>query len=207
MSDKPIIFSGPMVRAILEGTKTQTRRVVKPQPPETHVICGVNDFFWLEGKSEPGGCPETTCPHGQPGDRLWVRETHSFWCHSIEAVGVEYAAGGEDKIVEFPHKVGMPSLAVQLRRNRDGARKKRPSIYMPRWASRLTLEITAVRVERLRDISEEDAKAEGCARTEDEHGIYSATVAYCELWESIHGAGSWALNPWVWVIEFRRVES
>ena len=214
--ERGILFSAPMVRAILEGRKTQTRRVVKPDPPD-HIDrlhngelskrfpypledddgnpCGFgfqddNNRFWR-------------CPYGQTGSRLWVKETHSFWCHSFESVGVEYAAGGDDKIVEFPNKLGMPSLDVQCRKNIGGGRRKRPSIFMPRWASRITLEIESVRVERLQDITEADARAEGVpADTRD--GFSRA--AYVTLWESINGKGSWAKNPWVWVIDFRPIK-
>jgi hypothetical protein len=148
-----------MVRAILDGRKSQTRRIVK-----LRVVPIVEECFRVNGK----WCNHTfdydlvnLCPYGVPGDRLWVKETHSFWCHSIESVGVEYASGGDDKVVDFPGKAGMPPLSVQVRKTISGKRVKRPSIFMPRWASRITLENTSVRVERLQDISEADAIAEG----------------------------------------------
>jgi hypothetical protein len=201
-----------MVRAILDGRKSQTRRIVK-----LRVVPIVEECFRVNGK----WCNHTfdydlvnLCPYGVPGDRLWVKETHSFWCHSIESVGVEYASGGDDKVVDFPGKAGMPPLSVQVRKTISGKRVKRPSIFMPRWASRITLENTSVRVERLQDISEADAIAEGVEKLS--HGFldYSrkldaqlgdARASYFTLWESINGEGSWALNPWVWVIEFKRV--
>ena len=193
--EKPILFTGPNVRGILEDRKTQTRRIVKdPKMPTVHPGGGsklaVPDWY-LED-----------CPYGQPGDLLWVKETHSFWCHSVESVGVEYAAGGEDEIVDFTNGVGMPSLEVLTRKNIGGGRRKRPSIFMPRWASRLTLEITAVRVERLQGISEEDAIAEGCCGVT---GTQWGVPNYRYVWESINGPGSWALNPYVWCITFKRL--
>ena len=219
MIENHIIFSGPMVRAILAGTKTQTRRVVKvaaknlvfdlvkawkdgPRPFNTgeylHVPFRHKDEDWSHDTSE-----RVFCPYGQPGDRLWVKETHKphFDAKKLWTCVKYKADGAMVKPTLWTENEGFQWEA------RDKERKWTHSIFMPRFASRITLEITGVRVERLQDISEEDAKAEGCARTEDEHGIYSATVDYCELWESINGAGSWALNPWVWVIKFRRVES
>lgn len=186
-SGKPILFSDEMVRAILEGRKTQTRRVGK----------------WQNGGTARWALCE--CPYGIPGDQLWVRETFGLWCHSIESVGVEYAAGGEDKIVDFPDKIGMPSLEDQCRRKRDRGRLKRPSIFMPRWASRITLEITSLRVERLQQITESDAQSEGVNYPAG--GSESCyRMGYSRLWDSINSKKHpWKSNPWVWVISFRRL--
>jgi hypothetical protein len=200
--EKPILFSGPMVRAILEGTKRQTRRVLNPQPAP-------NDAGWYPSPLHPRalhyaserhlrkGLPIDFCPYGQPGDRLWVRET---WGPC--AGGVVYRAS-ED-----------PTACP------DGGKWK-PSIFMPRWASRLTLEVTEVRVERLQEISEEDAKAEGALfhdgggighsgwRHDPNHGfVYpSARSSFAGLWDSINAdRAPWASNPWVWVVGFRRVQ-
>ncbi len=172
MRERPILFSAPMVRAILGGRKTQTRRVVKDRYIDAVFL--VHFFKYLRGN----------CPYGQPGDRLWVRES---FCDARSA-----GAG-----------------CVLYRASGDRACRWKPSIHMPRSASRILLEITAVRVERLNDISEADAKAEGLMRVSDgfrgADGLpwYANPVAsYRSLWESINGAGSWAANPWVWVIEF-----
>jgi hypothetical protein len=191
MKERPILMSAPMVRAILAGTKTQTRRVVKPAPK----LVGGAWFFYKRGL--PVYVPNVSaaadsCPYGQPGDRLWVRE--SFRDARAAMLGrVLYRADGEN-ICGW-----------------------KPSIHMPRHLSRITLEVTAVRVERLQDISEADAQAEGvtpkwepgCSgRLMDALGGFSfrpAASAYAELWEQINGPGSWDANPWVWVIEFKRV--
>lgn len=197
MKERPILFSAPMVRAILDGSKTQTRRVAK----------GVAAVHSVTGeplaKLDSAG-PRVSCPYGQPGDRLWVRET---WAYHVQAIGSVtdedgpwvYAADG--------------SFALQSRL----CDRWRPSIHMPRAASRITLEITGARVERLIDISEADAVAEGC--TKNHNGYFwggphavsglkqmaTAKSAYKDLWESINGPDSWAANPWVWVVEFKRI--
>lgn len=137
MAERPILFSGPMVRAILEGRKTQTRRVVKHQPPSTHVICGINDLFWIEGRNEPGGCPEMLCPYGAPGDTLYVRET--------------WATGYGKTFYRATDDLSSSGMVVPWK----------PSIHMPREMSRLTLEVTGVRVEPLRCITSKDILAEG----------------------------------------------
>ena len=216
--ERPILFSGPMVRALLDGSKTQTRRAMKPQP--THF-----NPAGVPRRVIPTGGPSYVirCPYGQPGDRLWVRETwqgpllqefeadadpdwhYASHIHQYQnPAHCEYAADGGPK----------PEYT-----NADDVMRQgwRPSIHMPRWASRITLEITSVRVERLQDISEADAIAEGC--TQNHNGYYwggphpvsglkqlaTAKGAYQDLWESINGPGSWDANPWVWVVEFRRL--
>ncbi|MDT3707447.1 MAG: hypothetical protein ROZ09_11515 [Thiobacillus sp.] len=207
MKEHPILFSAPMVRALLAGTKTQTRRVVKVQPADLWpdgVECSsaarglfrvlpsdVQANIGARGLMYAAGCQSVgpiACPYGQPGDRLWVRET---WgpCDG----GACYRVSERDGVLP------------------DGG-KWRPSIYMPRWASRITLEIVSVRVERLQDISEEDAKAEGCEPTSmGPNGIRldvrqpTYRNGYAQLWNEINGPGSWEANPWVWVIEFKRV--
>ncbi len=168
MSEKPILFSGEMIRAVLDGRKTQTRRVVKPQPV---------GLWAAPGKSR--------CPYGQPGGRLWVRET--FYPERSHRGPVSYRA-------TWPRDDDPP----------DGGWK--PSIFMPRWASRITLEIVSVRVEQVQDISEDDARAEG---VDDGTGQTRPLHPYWfrALWDSINskrGYG-WEKNPWVWVVAFRRV--
>lgn len=191
--ERPILFSGPMVRALLDDSKTQTRRIVNLTDSGRVKAAGSTRNWHLE---DPNAV--LACPYGQPGDRLWVREAwrassaHNHLAPSKIPVGdsVEYLADPE-RIVTG---------------------KGRPSIVMPRWASRITLEITAVRVERLQEINSHDAIAEGIRLSRDEcyygsqnfMGHQTAASAYAELWESINGPGSWDANPFVWVVEFRR---
>ncbi len=176
MKERPILFSGEIVRAILESRKTQTRRVVKPQPK---LAPGFYDMV--------AGLPP--CPYGQPGDRLWVREAMM----QDPEDGVTYAADGQ--LVMAP-----PTYCY-----RDETTKSVPSIHMPRWASRITLEIVSVRAQLLQDISKQDCMAEGMNDLEDVHAGWHQS--YAQLWDSINakrGFG-WDKNPWVWVIEFKRV--
>ncbi len=190
--ERPILFSGPMVRALLDGRKTQTRRIVKPQPDHFHRdIIGKpqpwNTEDWNRVLPQHGE-KEIACPYGCVGDRLWVRETWSSWLGAEEAgspLCVRYKADGE-------------SLPL-------GQRWK-PSIHMLRLLSRLTLEITDVRVERLDSISEAGAIAEGPPEVSCDS--YSATkddprADFRALWTKINGVGSWVLNPWVWVLTFK----
>lgn len=197
---RPILFSGPMVRAILVGNKTQTRRVVKPQPLglwgstdlHTHTFVGITNT--PKGAAEHPKDHCWNCPYGKPGGLLWVRETWAKYGDQIEYRASPICGG-----------------------NPDGG--WRPSIFMPRWASRITLRITDVRIERLTEITEHDAVAEGIAYdmrrdplgpckwasvTDVSRGWSSPVAAYQELWEDINGDGSWETNPWVWVISFER---
>lgn len=219
MKERPIIFSGPMVRAILDGRKTQTRRVLKPPPGKgwylrtstgaalgkilsSHPKKGrFGAFFRREifpdsGKFELDLSP---CPYGQPGDRLWVRET---W-----ALGADYARDDGFVVYKADEKPQHPTGPW------------RPSIHMPRWAARILLEITDLRVERLQCISEADAMAEGVTPLKGGGGPNHFTVgvdgahlnsptaggAFATLWDWINGDESWDTNPWVWVVEFRRI--
>lgn len=198
MKERPILFSAPMVRAILAGTKTQTRRVVKPQPRRVDGGVPFGDGpAWAH--AEPGSAM-IRCPYGQRGDRLWVRETWAPEQYDADAT----------TIAQIEASVRMPAYAADF--SGQPAYKWRPSIHMPRWASRITLEVTGVRVERLQDISEADAIAEGIVRApygwwSGREGSSSPTAigAYALLWEQINGPGSWDANPWVWVVEFRRL--
>lgn len=193
MKERPILFSGPMVRAILDGRKTQTRRPIKPQP-----LVATPIMFDL-GK----------CPLGQPGDRIWVRETWGLMAHHDPTDWHRGSVSGasEDAIT--------PMFGVEHRANWKIDNENafwRPSIHMPRWASRITLEITRVWVERVQDITEEDAKKEGVKIGEDrshsfaEHGFtYRPYMdAFGDTWQSIYG--TWDANPWVWVVEFRMLK-
>jgi hypothetical protein len=177
MKERPILFSGPMVRAILDGSKTQTRRTFK-------------------GTTEH----RSICPYGAPGDRLWVRETF--------AQGVEGCPGGISyRADHFDPKGDGPAHPM----------KWRPSIFMPRASSRILLEITDVRVQRLQEISDEDARAEGvsdggclsCGNPEPcgcGNPQPDARDGFAWLWQSIHGRASWDANAWVWAITFQRLE-
>jgi hypothetical protein len=212
MKERPILFSGAMVRAILQGRKTQERRVVRPQPDCTRTSlasCAGNRSVRVIAMRE--GMFSIFCTFGQPGDRLWVKENH--WRYK-ENVSVKMLRDGADT---WPMVKG-----EYLEYDDDGQLeglgwKKYSPIFMPRWASRITLEITAVRVERLQDITEVDAVAEGIYFDQDFDGYVSddegrhyhgnsAVRSYEHLWQSINGFGSWEANPFVWVLEFRRVQ-
>lgn len=213
-----------MVRAILAGTKTQTRRVVKPQPAEGAHVETMRASLTRSG-SKPvfaatwdvpsdDGSTISLCPYGHRGSRLWVREATRMRHLQNPITGEPTASECGEYVAD-----GEPIL------DRSGfdfawwySRRACPSIHMPRWASRITLEVTGVRVERLRDISEADARAEGCpcyvcGRTmdglseDDCHCFHrmAGVSDYRLLWESINGPGSWDANPWVWVIAFRRL--
>lgn len=221
MRERPIIFQGDMVRAILDDRKTQTRRIVKPQPFTNAYHAGDIGFSGFEraNASDPatarfsasavgGGASLFTyadCPYGNVGQRLWVRET--FRCNgwATDVATIFYRANERNSYTEmceqFPVDGNKP-LPV------DG--KWRPSIHMPRWASRITLEITDVRVEQLNDISGADAKAEGVnsylAQSPGAGPKGSYREGFKFLWESINGEGSWDANPWVWAITFKRVD-
>lgn len=214
MKERPILFSGPMVRAILDGKKTQTRRVMKVQPGEfQHVDCEDNlgwHFWWdvvtydlnLVMGADQAYSDEIKCPYGKPGDRLWVRECAWY--------------GPQDKRVEYS-----ADLDDEAKQNAKAwGAKHHPSIHMPRWASRITLEVTAVEVEQVQDIDWVDAKAEGvdieAMRPVDEAGVPHgmgqcdlAIPAFRKLWDSINAKRgfSWESNPHVWVVEFERVSA
>jgi hypothetical protein len=233
VKERPILFKGDMVRAILSGQKTMTRRVMKPQfsteslPEEIPATSsegwqvGGHSGLWWDGDWPNEG---VKCPYGKPGDHLWVRET--FRCNgwATDVATIFYRASERNSYTEMCEQFpvdGKKPLPVDS--------KWRPSIFMPRWASRITLEITDIRVERLQDISEIDAKSEGvsinCSKQNhwscDDHSgewirypfsydnepAYSAKESFQSLWKSINGAGSWDANPWVWVIEFKRIDT
>lgn len=212
MKERGMIFNGEMVRAILDGRKTQTRRIMKVQPKPCNHTNWPDYSPESQWKSYPNGwccavCANgttidhrhhakgITCPYGTVGDRIWVRETFSPVPDHEEPAGCSallYAADGNGPYGKWV-----------------------PSIHMPRWASRLTLEITGVRVERLNSISQEDAQAEGMELTgwrptysdPDSGGeVWTPYDNFAQLWESIYGEESWKANPWVWVIEFKRIE-
>lgn len=183
MKERPILFNGAMVRAVIGGSKMQTRRLVKPQPgTQMEEVLRNNRGEW-------------PCPLGQVGDRLWVRET--------------WAQDSEDGQLCYRADIGTGNDADDWERNRiEGAPgyRWRPSIHMPRRASRIMLEVTSVQVERLQEISEADALKEGCRAGTWEYdngeGTESARESFECLWDSIYQ--NWDKNPWVWVVEFKR---
>lgn len=223
MKERPILMSGTMVRAILEGRKTITRRVVR-----SRLIPVVEECFRVNGK----WCNHTfdyelgeLCPYGQPGDRLWVRETWKPHCEG--PISDEFPLGTCVK-----YRADGACVKPTTWDNDQGAwceaheedTKWHPSIFMPRWASRITLEITGMRVERVQDIKAEDALAEGSylercpclPKNRDRTPIeaaFSQTECYIHgeefkhLWDSINAKRgfSWASNPWVWVLSFRLI--
>jgi hypothetical protein len=219
MKERPILFNADMVRAIFDGRKTQTRRVVKGNFdyivkgwPFTRQVMKLGAGDKLEVIQDDGKSIATfglRCPYGQVGDRLWVRETFYPYDDGMDSGGcshVFYKADGEPPFNDI---------------------KWKPSIYMPREFSRIILEVTDVRVERLNNISEEDAMAEGVSTTDyffgthlyrnkkhvsyvdylnEAVGCRTAKVSFDTLWESINGKGSWKANSWVWVVEFKVLE-
>lgn len=261
MKERPILFSGPMVRAILAGTKTQTRRVMKPQPPSVEavraksgdsyhladlgksVLWRVMGPVWavrdlmegdpVDAKVRADVGPQWRCPYGAPGDRLWVRETFQLFDPHPDADGDLFVVGQE----RMARGRKAPYVGVvngrpiewtaayradgELEHPTDGAANWKPAIHMPRWASRITLEIASVRVERLHDITEDDARGEGVdacdglldaalicraakvigASHEDARGWFAA------LWAEINGWESLVANPWLWCLTFRRVDA
>ncbi|EPN1614149.1 hypothetical protein ACTV1J_000539 [Cronobacter turicensis] len=225
MKEHPIIFNAEMVRAVLSGNKTQTRRIVNPQPELTKG----SGFSWNGALYGAGSDERETnrnfahvkCPHGKPGDRLWVRETWSD-VNSEGCPAVAYRADSDTRLLAeietFRDEDGVLNTADprldkywfaawsgDLFSGTEGS--WRPSIHMPRWASRITLEITGVRVERLASISSDDARAEGypAARAAD-GGNIDPWLWFRDLWDGIYPEQSFKANPWVWVIEFKRIE-
>lgn len=230
--ERPILFSAPMVRAILEGRKTVTRREVKKKAALDCLASGFEPaFLTLPGNSD-------LCPYGRPGDRLWVRET--WYCDHFEVMRGPYLKPDDLDIGEAIDDGTLVYAADGLAPYEQEQPTWKPSIHMPRWACRILLEITAVRVERLQDISEEQAQAEGCFFTDygqqcahggtgwKDIGICPAVVghqqrtgwawdkttsheeclgsprwAFANLWNAT--GGDWDSNPWVWVVEFKRV--
>ena len=201
--ERPILFTASMVRALLDGSKTQTRRVVKL--PHQNPLGKWESFDWggpnggrtAQGETVP--FQQTIahtrtgeiicCPYGQPGDRLWVRET---WAapHSEDA--------------RPPRAIQCDQMRIHYAASEGrGGLLWRPSIHMPRWTSRVTLEIVSVRVERLQTISRGDAMGEGCPFPNMAQGD-DPRQWYADLWEQINGPGTWVANPWVWVIEFKK---
>ncbi|AOV00397.1 hypothetical protein [Delftia tsuruhatensis] len=219
MQERPILFSAPMVLALLAGTKTQTRRVAKE-------FAGRDDLEKILRRFPN----QNGCPYGQPGDRLWVREAFRFPA-SLDHLSPSVCG---DKALDAGYRTPWAPTQFEADGSRTGEwrgfdtppektrpGKLRPGIHMPRWASRISLEITALRAERLQDISDADARAEGiegmagdpeCGYRNylDQSGkdwTLSPRESFQSLWESINGPASWAKNPWVWVVEFERAQA
>lgn len=194
MTERPILFSAPMIRALLAGTKTQTRRVAKPP----------FDLLFAGG-AKPGMLARA--PYGVAGDRLWVRETWGFDSrvrHDFKPIG-QHDLSGMDLLTHTLYRATTD----------DQPPRWRPAIHMPRWASRITLEVTEVRCQRLQEISEDDARAEG-VESANGHPELGAIIGrgpsyregFAQLWRTINGARpgcSWADNPWLWCVSFRRI--
>lgn len=221
MKERGMIFNGEMVRAILDGRKTQTRRIMAPQPADDIERCifpNPEAIGWKSSlRHKHGSTTAHFCHYGKPGDRIWVRETFQGPLFDYDLM---------DSYCKDPTPFEKPEFCVY---KADGVPAPefydaddelhccwRPSIHMPRWASRILLEITDVRVERLNAINEHDAQAEGVAKLRGgfwkhyqpgwtQHQL-SARGSFVTLWKSIYSDESWNSNPWVWVIEFKRVE-
>jgi len=213
MKERPILFSAPMVRAILEGRKTQTRRIIKAK----NMVIRGDDGIWYDADCIRPGIP-LKCPYGQPGDRLWLKETWKpdpAWGHPQKTKPTDIEEG-----TNILYRATLPEDHPKA-----SWMNWRPAIFMRRWMSRITLEVTGVRVERLQEISEADAISEGI-NTNRSMGVFyhQGTLAtpyareqfgipadapfgpcawYAGLWESINGPGSWDANPWVWVLNFK----
>jgi hypothetical protein len=230
IKERPILFSAPMVRAILEGRKTVTRRATKVQPriDASGNFCVGNSNYGQDGYGKPvtKHFVNSCCPYGKRGDRLWVRETFALlgnedgccidWQDNL-VKGDERGAARIYRASCPPGDYGLNQIPAKAEWKPDTEAMEydgawRPSIHMPRWASRILLEITDVRVERLQDITYEQAAAEGVHRgplrewcASDEGGACHKypVPAFRDLWQSV--GGSWDANPWVWVVEFKRV--
>lgn len=209
MKEYPILYSTPMIQAKLAGRKTQTRRIIKVQPEEQLHPCGSSKWYWSTNPSDLK-IPYVKCPYGQIGDLIWARES---WAYAEDEFGNHSSTTNGDCFGKFLYKAN----------GDDNHDRWKPSIHMPKEASRIWERITDIRVERLQDISEGDAIAEGIQPllasgaqlathgrlykhyTEHQEGLFGTGLkpvkSYQTLWESINGDGSWDLSPWVWVIE------
>lgn len=224
MKERPILFNGAMVRAVLAGDKTQTRRAVKlphsnplgQWEPTTVGGPGVHFSDGTPAPSQPAIWHTRTgdallCPYGQPGDRLWVREAVRAEQQPSGLDGVRHLADGAFVPIDNTRDAADAWLTLHRYRGKHGASV--PPIHMPRWAGRLVLEVSRVRLERLQAINHMDALAEGVGLNPPAADVTMATpageslprVMFRALWDSINGAGAWDANPWVWVVEFRRL--
>jgi len=222
MKERPILFSAPMVRAILDGTKTQTRRTIKPQPNVTaeSLRCPDRDHLSLSARVNEAwraGFIPVRCPYGTTGDQLWVREHYTV--AEVEGYGTGHGFAVFDD--EWVQRDGATEPAPRELRPITGQKwGSHAGFHLPRLASRITLEVESVRAERVQDISEADAKAEGIAEPMPAHGKWcdpalgrgghwSYRLPFSQLWDSINAARghSWETNSWVWVISFRVLDA
>ena len=229
MKERGMIFNSEMVRAILDGRKTQTRRIMKVQPESNQLglllitdstkHSDIGKYHWAESNATGNHVRSKlfSCPFGAVGDRIWVRETWGVVSHAFSDDGlmIDWVPDRPATAIhEMPFGNGYYSgYAIYAADGdftwgdddgyEDGRSCWKPSIHMPRAASRILLEITNVRVERLRSMSQDDARAEGVIAAS---GPMEAGLAFRELWDSIYGEESWKANPWVWVIKFKRIE-
>jgi hypothetical protein len=224
MKERPIIFSSAMVRAILDGKKSQTRRVVDFHHPYMNhnswkVVYPDGGGNWIAWDHDQEGLAEFTkraypngegfpCQYGQVGEKLYVRETHYRYGHWIKngftKTGKQkWTFKTFDRDIRYFDKP--PNIVHGVSEKLALGWFKRPSIFMPRWASRILLEITEVRVQRVQEITEEDAVAEGIP-PEKEPDDAPPAMRYATLWDAINAKNSWASNPWCWAISFKRVE-
>lgn len=215
MAERPILFNGPMVRAVLAGTKVETRRPVNGAPLEPNLVPmrtlvasqrSLVGTFSLHRKPCPPVGKELwrgRCPYGAPGDRLWVREAFAACTHGAN-IEPHYRADGD-----LPAGWGCPAC-------QQGAKTWTPSIHMPRWASRIDLRVKSVRIERVQAITEAGALAEGfepvpshgewCDPKLGRMGHWTARKAFHDMWVAVYGQDAWDSNPWVWVVGFEREE-
>ena len=217
MKERPILMSAPMVRAILDGTKTQTRRVVKPTMTAPKVAPLHMEPWIIDGEQEiddhglpcwsgfhpdyPGEAKWFSCPYGGIGERLWVRETHA-----LVPMTAYRASDGVQQTID-PNDPDHAAIYRAGWDRSDPGTRWRPSIFMPRWASRITLEITDVRVQRVQEITVEDAMHEGITAPMLNDKYSTMRGGFSILWDEINAARGydWASNPWVWALTFRRV--
>jgi hypothetical protein len=204
-----ILFSAPMVRSILAGTKTQTRRIAKA--PKGHRVGSLDSIagaMMVVREDDPTRGRLVHAPHGPVGRRLWVRETWAPWGEHLES-------HGEAHVIEDARRQ-MPWASIVRRADANGGhvdvKRWKPAIHMPRWASRIALEVTRVRLERVQSITEYDARAEGVDTGPTVGEVYrladgrvDARSVYADLWDTINGKGSWASNPWCWAYDFKRI--
>ncbi|AZI98040.1 hypothetical protein ACLVXF_25800 [Klebsiella pneumoniae] len=200
ISERGMIFNAEMVRALLDGRKTQTRRPIKwKQTRFTEIGEREDGSKWPWSEDAEHACDFWhPCPFGAVGDRIWVREAFRVHSRATDVATLVYKASERNSWTEQTRRV-----PVAVCNKPATPEKWTPSLHMPRWASRIMLEITGVRVERLRSMSQDDARAEGVIAAS---GPMEAGLAFRELWDSIYGEESWKANPWVWVIKFKRIE-
>lgn len=208
--ERPILFSAPMVRAILDGRKTVTRRPIKPSMRGFDVSFELHqqdDGSWRPMHTFDESCMDdqgtehpVVCPFGKPGDRLWVREA---WAADAQVDSIAPRDLSHGEPIAYPADGSTRQTGCAMISEGRG----RPSIHMPRWTSRILLEITEVRVEQLQAISIGQICKEGLARSIYEFiPVTTAFDAFADVWDSINGPGAWAANPWVWAVEFKRIE-